>query len=251
MIQIDILQGDDNVKLQIAVCDDNTVTLNNEFKLIKDVLNKKGMKYSAAKFNSPEHLLKSDENYDIVFLDIEMDYADGIETARQLKVKNKNCLVFFITNYWRYLDNAFDVHAFRFWKKPIDEVRLGKGIEAAIKELNNAKSLITVNVRGIETKILVRNIIYVYVENKITRIVSVNGELRTDDTYKSVCRNLEVSESFGEPYRGHYINFMYVQNYIDDTVICSYQNKRYEFNVSRRKRDGFNKLFYKWIGEKQ
>lgn len=174
------------MKLTVAVCDDNNIELNNEAKFISKILNEKGITNTVKKYDTPEKLLSSSAPYDIVFLDVEMDELNGIETAKKLKKENKNCLIIFITNYWDYLDNAFAVNAFRYWKKPLDEQQLSNGINSAIKELNGMHQTITVTVRSGKVDILVKSIVYVYVSNKITRIVSLNGEIYTYDTYKSI-----------------------------------------------------------------
>ena len=63
--------------LCIALCDDDKIALNNELRLIKDVLNEKKIKHSIDIFSSPQKLLQSDTVYDIIFLDIEMA-IDGL-----------------------------------------------------------------------------------------------------------------------------------------------------------------------------
>lgn len=239
------------MRLRIAVCDDNKVVLEDEAKLIAKVLNKKNINNIVKCFENPESLLSSSMIYDIVFLDVEIGILNGIKTAEELKRKNKDCLVIFITNHWEYLDNAFDVHAFRYWKKPIEEEKLSIGIDAAVRELEAVKRTITVNAGNGNVEIYVKDIVYIYVSNKISRIVSTKGEIYTYDTYKSICERLSVLGCFGEPYRGYYVNFTYVQNYTQDKLICSYKDQICELNVSRRKYMEFNKIFNTWLGGKR
>ena len=52
--------------LCIALCDDDKIALNNELRLIKDVLNEKKIKHSIDIFSSPQKLLQSDTVYDII-----------------------------------------------------------------------------------------------------------------------------------------------------------------------------------------
>ena len=83
--------------LCIALCDDDKIALNNELRLIKDVLNEKKIKHSIDIFSSPQKLLQSDTVYDIIFLDIEMAEMDGISLAEKISITNKSCLFFFVT----------------------------------------------------------------------------------------------------------------------------------------------------------
>lgn len=238
------------MKLAIAICDDDKVALDEETNLIAKILSEKNIKGTVKRFNSPENLLASPVQYDIIFLDVEMGELNGIETAKKIKKANKDCLIIFITNYWDYLDNAFAVNAFRYWKKPLDQQQLSNGINSAIKELNGMHQTITVTIRNGKVDILVKSIVYVYVSNKITRIVSLNGEIYTYDTYKSIYDVLSGLGYFGEPYRGYCVNFFYVQNYTQDKLICANQEKTYDLKVSRRKFEEFDIAFNTWLGGK-
>lgn len=56
--------------LCIALCDDDKIALNNELRLIKDVLNEKKIKHSIDIFISPQKLLQSDTVYDLSLIHI-------------------------------------------------------------------------------------------------------------------------------------------------------------------------------------
>ena len=239
------------MKLAIAICDDDKVALDEETNLIAKILSEKNIKGTVKRFSAPENLLASPVQYDIIFLDVEMGELNGIETAEKLKRKNKNCLVIFVTNYWNYLDNAFAIRAFRYWKKPLDKEQLQDGIDAAINEINNMKQVISVNTKGGAIEIPAKNIVYVYILNAITRVVTIKGEIATYDTYSSVQEQLSAVDCFGELRRGYYVNFTYIQNYTQDSIILKYQEKESELKVSRRKFKEFYKEFNTWLGGKQ
>ena len=63
-------------------------------------------------YESGEKLVESDQNYDILFLDIDMDGMNGIETAKILREKDKNVKIIYVTSYAEYVHYAFAVHAF-------------------------------------------------------------------------------------------------------------------------------------------
>ena len=77
--------------LCIALCDDDKIALNNELRLIKDVLNEKKIKHSIDIFSSPQKLLQSDTVYDIIFLDIEMAEMDGISCLLYTSPSPRDC----------------------------------------------------------------------------------------------------------------------------------------------------------------
>ena len=132
------------MKLNAALCDDEAVTLASEADLISDLLRKKGVEFELELFESPRDMLKSNTIYDMVFLDIEMDGMNGIELAENIREKNENCFVFFITNYSVYLDKAFDVRAIRYLTKPVDPDRLSSGIDYVLDSIASASKKISV-----------------------------------------------------------------------------------------------------------
>jgi len=205
--------------LCIALCDDDKIALNNELRLIKDVLNEKKIKHSIDIFSSPQKLLQSDTVYDIIFLDIEMAEMDGISLAEKISITNKSCLFFFVTNYEAYFDNASNVRPFRFWTKP-------------------------------NIQIFISNIIYIYVQNKKTHIITTKGEIIVSIPYQTVFEQVKDYTNFFEPFRGYCINFSYIKRYGKDKIYCGYRETEYEIYLSRRKQEDFQKNFAKWIGEK-
>ena len=199
--------------LCIALCDDDKIALNNELRLIKDVLNEKKIKHSIDIFSSPQKLLQSDTVYDIIFLDIEMAEMDGISLAEKISITNKSCLFFFVTNYEAYFDNASNVRPFRFWTKPIDRRRLVYGIDSAIQELYKNNQFINVMVNSENIQIFISNIIYIYVQNKKTHIITTKGEIIVSIPYQTVFEQVKDYTNFFEPFRGYCINFSYIKRY--------------------------------------
>lgn len=236
--------------LYIALCDDDKIALNNELGLIKGVLEEKRIEHVINVFNSPQELLKSDTIYNIVFLDIEMDEMDGITLAEKISTTNKSCLFFFVTNYESYCDNASNLRPFRFWTKPIDRLRLVYGIESAVEELYKNNRFIDVTVNSERIQIFLSNIIYIYVQNKKTHIITTKGEIVANAPYQTLFEQIKDFTNFFEPYRGYCINFNYVKNYDKDKIYCGYKTAKYDIYLSRRKQEEFQRRFAKWIGEK-
>lgn len=70
-------------------------------------------------FTSGEELLSYTGSIDILFLDIEMPGMNGIYIGNVLKERNKNIIIFVVTSYSEYLDEAMRFHVFRYLSKPL------------------------------------------------------------------------------------------------------------------------------------
>lgn len=191
------------MKIRIAVCDDDKIFLDDECNMIHSVLEEQGVEHSIDKFTDSAELLKAQTRYEFVVLDVEMEGIDGIKTAEELRKKNKDCLTFFVTNYEMYLDDAFNQHPFRFWTKPLDIRRLSYGLKCAVDEVMNSHHYIDTVVYGKKMQIPLQNIIYIYMENRRLHIVTLKGEIVSDDTLKCISEQLKDINYFVESCRGY------------------------------------------------
>jgi two-component system, LytTR family, response regulator len=73
--------------------------------------------------------LARDLHYDVVFLDVEMPGATGLETAPHVRAQRDPPAVVFVTAHERYAVDAFAVEAFDYLLKPVDPDRLARVVE--------------------------------------------------------------------------------------------------------------------------
>lgn len=124
--------------MKILICDDEYTNL--------EILKKHIMEYTAAHCikadiyatTSPKEIFESSTSYDLAFLDIQMPDIDGISVAKELKNRNQKVVIFFVTAFDEYQDEAMDLHAFRFFDKPLNIERLYSGLNRAIEYLNES-----------------------------------------------------------------------------------------------------------------
>lgn len=57
--------------------------------------------------------------YDIIFLDVEMQHLDGMETARRIRELDSDVLLIFITNMAQYAIKGYAVGALDYVLKPV------------------------------------------------------------------------------------------------------------------------------------
>ena len=76
--------------LEIAVCDDEPVMRKELFAHFSSYMAKKqDMDYRISSFENGNQLLESGCEFDLIFLDIQMEQPDGMETARRLRRRGK------------------------------------------------------------------------------------------------------------------------------------------------------------------
>lgn len=80
-------------KLNIAVVDDEEMIRSQVCGLIK----KQGTGFHVESYAAGEELLHAGKSYDMIFLDIQLDGMNGIETARRLRKQNEDVVLIFIS----------------------------------------------------------------------------------------------------------------------------------------------------------
>jgi DNA-binding LytR/AlgR family response regulator len=68
-------------------------------------------------------------DYDVVFLDVEMPGASGLETAPHIHERREPPAVVFVTAHAEYAVDAFAVEAFDYLLKPVEPERLARVVE--------------------------------------------------------------------------------------------------------------------------
>lgn len=205
--------------LLIAICDDQKRIREYLEKLVLDCVHAE-----IRQFSEGEKLLKSDINFDIILLDICMEEntckfkINGMETAKRIRKKSE-AIIIFITALKEYVFDAYDVDAFQYLLKPIDEIKfkyvLTKAISQVEKEKRTAPLVIKVN--GIYRSIPIADILYA--ENDARKIV-----LHTKNEKLVFYEKMEVLENklgsnFFRSHRGFLVHLQEVESYDNRNII--------------------------------
>ena len=206
--------------MRIAICDDEK----NIRELIADKVLKQYPEAEIVSFSSGEELLLSDKHIDILFLDIQMSGKNGMETARELRKKDKGMILIFVTAVEEYVFQAFDVDAFHYIVKPIDDEKFKDVLLRAVEELRSKDrevrepeaSYVMINNGGVHTKVMIEDIVYAEVFNRKVVIHKLNDEIE----YYGKMSDLEAvaGDSFFRPHRAYLVNFKYVEKYDATTI---------------------------------
>lgn len=113
--------------LSIAVCDDEVIECCNMERKIKVILEEMKIPCIIRQFRSGGELLQAPESFDIVFLDIIMQDLDGMKTAQIIRKRMFDKILVFVSSSREYVFEAYDVEAFWYLLKPVDDRRLRSG----------------------------------------------------------------------------------------------------------------------------
>ena len=119
--------------MRILICDDNPLMVEEIHKYIQLYFQRSNSKCpEVVCFTDGESLLSDEGDKDLVFLDIEMPGFNGIYIGNELKKKNNKIIIFVVTAFSEYLDDAMRFHVFRYLSKPLDQQRFFRNMDDAI-----------------------------------------------------------------------------------------------------------------------
>lgn len=165
--------------IQIAIVDDEKDQIDQIRNITEDFFQMKEKEYQIHEFTNGEKFLSCTISMDLIFLDIQMDGIDGIETAQKLRVENKKATLFYVTNYSEEMARSFSVHPFAFIEKPINKEKIFRHLQdfLAYTDIPVQKKMITLKgVRGSVTICLQDIIYFEYIGNRKIKMVTCENE---------------------------------------------------------------------------
>ena len=231
--------------LRVVICDDDKLYTEDVFANVQNILAENRLTAKIDTFTNSEKLFISSASYDLAFLDVEMKPYTGIETARKLKAINKNIVIFFITSYDKYLDEAMDINAFRFIKKPLDVKRLRSGVKKALALIDNTQISFYLKKNNTMITVSSNDIVYIEIVGRTTEVVLENTKYISASSL-SFWESKLIASFFYRVHKSYIINMKYITSYRRDTVELV---SKYRIPISYRKQSAFRTAFFDSIGE--
>ena len=205
--------------LSIAVCDDEVIECCNMARKIKDILAEMKIPCIIRQFQSGRELLQAIESFDIIFLDIMMQDLDGMKTAQMFREKDFDKILIFVSSSREYVFEAYDVEAFQYLLKPLDDRKLKSVLQKAImKTESRSQEYIIVSRERQKQKLFLDDIYYFEIRG---RVVDVHGREGIFAYYEQI-GELESKlrdKGFFRCHKGFLINLKYVEGYNRQEVI--------------------------------
>ena len=203
--------------IKIAVCDDIDYIRDEIKKKLLDFSFQKNEDFSVDEYGSGEQMLASGQQYDLIFMDYEFGDGkkNGIETAREIRKRNKRVNIILLTSYATMVFDSFEVGTFRFLVKPIDDGKFKKAMLDFLRLTEN-DTYIRLKIDGENHMINMNEIIYIEGNGKncILHLNRGHGEMLE---YKSMLSSVEeMLSGYKKMYRCHksfIVNFDYIYKY--------------------------------------
>ncbi len=199
--------------LSIAVCDDELLECLHIAARIRDLAKELQFSCTVEHFCSGRELLRALDRFDLIFLDILMDEMDGMETARRCRELSFDKLLVFLTSSRRYVFDAYDVEAFHYLVKPVEDEKLKNVLRrAAWKARGVSQDHIVVSWERKRRKLFLDHILYFEIRG---RQVEAHGEDESFTYYEriGVLEEQLKEKGFFRCHKSYLLNLRHVDMY--------------------------------------
>ena len=203
--------------IRIAICDDEK----NIRAYLRTLVRKQDSESEITEYAAADEYLSDGIEHDLLFLDIEMKDStsgmDGMSMAKQLRGMelDRQPVIIFVTGYEKYVYDAFDVDAFQYLLKPINEQKFAEVFSRAagqiLSEAEQKKKTLVIQYGSESRAIPLDNIYYLESRNHKVVLYLKEGELE----YYAKIGDLEekLAGQFYRIHRGYLVNLAYVEGY--------------------------------------
>ncbi|MBX8939593.1 LytTR family DNA-binding domain-containing protein [Enterococcus gilvus] len=226
--------------LKVVCCDDEKEMRKALIKIIEPALQLQGLDYQVSEFSSGEELLSSSrqEAIDLLFLDIEMNTLDGIETAKRLRKINQHAVIVFITAFADFVFQGYEVKALNYLLKPYGSEKIIEVLHKALDELETAQpKYFVVEQKAGATKIALKDICYFTSDRRMLTVVTVKDSC----TFYGKLSELRLPDHFLRIHNRFLVNLNYVDQVESAFLYCN----REQLPISRKYRQSLMVSFAK------
>lgn len=201
--------------VKIAICDNDIVLTS----LVENLLYE-----SAQKINIPIEIdiffdgvtlkasMDQGTNYDLIYLDIEMEKLDGIKTARYIRKKNCTVLIIYISSYEKYLKELFEVEPFRFISKPIDTMIFFKYFCSAYERIESGQEQFEIKFKNEIEHVPVKEIVYFESEKRYVHVITDKEKYTFYGRLKEVEKRVNSGKFlFIRIHQSYLVNYKYIK----------------------------------------
>ena len=203
--------------IKIAICDDEA----NIRAYLSSLIQAQDCPCEIAEYASAGDCLADNREIDLLFLDIELTTdrsgLDGMALARKIRERAAGTqpVIIFVTGYERYVFDAFDVGAFQYLLKPVDEEKFAQVFARAVAQIGTTKEklgrVLTLQSANTSKTVPLDSIYYIESSNHKVELHLKNGEFACYAKIGDL--ELELQDQFFRIHKGYLVNLSYVAGY--------------------------------------
>lgn len=235
--------------IRIAICDDSSAFLN-QTKFMIEHWDDNPQAVSVELFQDGDALITAhaERPFDIIFLDIIMPLLNGIDTAKELREKDKAVKIVFLTSSAEFAVDSYLVKASNYLLKPVEPKRLFDCLGELFSEIQSISRCITVKGLDATHRILMSDIEYVESQGKHIIFSMVGNKVVKSSEPLYTCENtLVLDDGFFKCHRSYIVNIHQIDSYSHSEIIM---RSGCRIPISRSYQKNFETIYFQVLFKK-
>lgn len=228
--------------MRIAICEDEAVIAKQIADITYAFFEESGSDCNIDLFFNGADFEKKQDLYDLLFLDYKLSDINGIELAHKIRKTNQKLVIIFVTAYSEHVFESFEVGAYRYILKPIEEDEIRKSLFSLLSANQHSRPLC---VPMKHRKIYVDLDDIMYIESNAKYSVVRTQETAYDSSRSLLFYEQEIhSQHFIKTHKRFLVNMNYIAE-IEKNIITLTNGEKIE--ISRRSLNAFNTAYTKFL----
>ena len=183
--------------------------------------------------------------YDIILMDVEMKFMDGMSAAEEIRKVDTEVVIIFITNMPQYAIRGYAVDALDYVLKPVSYFAFTQRLSRAIGRMRKREmKTISVSIKGGTMRLDAANIYYVESQGHTLLLHTASGVYEASGTMKDMEEMLG-EMNFYRGNKGYLINLAHVEGVKDGYAVV----KKDKLLLSRARKKEFMEALTHYWGE--
>lgn len=203
--------------------------------------------FDVSVFSDAETFIREFESYEVIFLDIQMGGMSGMEAAREIRKKNEEVLIVFVTNMAQYAVESYEVQAYDFILKPLSYGNFFMKFRRILKKVAHKSNdaFVTLATRFESRKVKIFDITYVESCNHSLMFHLTGGkEIRITGSTMGEWEKKLAPYYFVRCNSGYLVNLKYAGVTKGEFV----EVEGTQLHISRSRKQSFMTEFAKYVG---
>ncbi len=200
--------------MKICICDDDSFIIQ-EIRNLLIPFQTEENSFEISAFSCGEDLINYYNRgirFDILFIDIEMNNINGIETTEIIRKYSQEAIIIFVSSHPNYIFDAFRIEALHFIVKPIKENEFNEVFSRAMKKFTSANTNLILKWERERNKISINKISFVEGYRRHLTVHTAEG------IFESVGKISEIYEilkphGFVRVHQGFLVNMHHIKNF--------------------------------------
>ena len=230
----------------VAVVEDDPACRTQVLEYLGRYAKETGEEFKIASFEDGDGIINgSRAQYDVILMDIQMKFVDGMTAAREIRELDDQVLIIFLTSLASYAVKGYEVDALDYVVKPVSYPAFAKSMGRAMARLRRRRNrYVFIHSKNSAQRVDCDRIYYIEVDGHNLCYHTADGELTGTGTMKEVEDSLAGSWFF-RCGKGLLVNLEYVDGVSEGDAVVHGETVQ----VSRSKRKEFLAALNRYINE--